>query len=382
LTGYGYDAGGNMTSNGSANYTYDAENRLKTSGGVTYTYDGDGNRVMKSSGTIYWGAALAESDLTASSTSWKEYVFFGGKRVARRDASNSSVHYFFANHLGSTSVVTNNTGATLEEDLDYYPYGGLASSGTPSDHYMFNGKERDTESGLDEFGARYYASSQGRFMIPDWAVKPTSVPYANFGNPQSLNLYSYVQNNPTTLGDPDGHCPPQDSSTTTCSQVKVQVEKKEEPKTVTNTPVKRGQLASGVRGRLGLTITDNGKPASGVKVTESNKVSLSENGKKVPTILVEGKYTTGSDGKVDDLVGILAPTNGTTKENAAIAKDLTTNTYVEKDKQTLTLQMPDGRTCTCTDTRTLTNAGPNGTQTPQYGLTVTQPTQPTEQESH
>jgi hypothetical protein len=42
-------------------------------------------------------------------------------------------------------------------------------------------------------------------MTPDWATKPTDVPYANFGNPQSLNLYSYVQNNPTTVGDPDGH---------------------------------------------------------------------------------------------------------------------------------------------------------------------------------
>src|SRR5258708_11279767 len=47
-------------------------------------------------------------------------------------------------------------------------------------------------------------------MQPDWAAKPTDVPYANFGNPQSLNLFSYVQNNPTTMGDPDGHdidCP-------------------------------------------------------------------------------------------------------------------------------------------------------------------------------
>ena len=42
-------------------------------------------------------------------------------------------------------------------------------------------------------------------MTPDWEAKPTDVPYANFGNPQSLNLYSYVQNNPTTVGDPDGH---------------------------------------------------------------------------------------------------------------------------------------------------------------------------------
>src|SRR5579864_3721829 len=72
--------------------------------------------------------------------------------------------------------------------------------------YKFTGKERDTESGLDMFGARYYASSLGRFTIPDWAAKPTAVPYANFGNPQSLNLYSYVNNNPTTTRDVDGHC--------------------------------------------------------------------------------------------------------------------------------------------------------------------------------
>jgi len=45
----------------------------------------------------------------------------------------------------------------------------------------------------------------GRFLTPDWAAKPTAVPYAYYGNPQSLNLYSYVENNPTTTGDPDGH---------------------------------------------------------------------------------------------------------------------------------------------------------------------------------
>jgi RHS repeat-associated protein len=71
--------------------------------------------------------------------------------------------------------------------------------------YKFTAKERDTESGLDMFGARYYGSSLGRFMTPDWAAKPTAVPYAMFGDPQSLNLYSYVRNNPTTTRDPDGH---------------------------------------------------------------------------------------------------------------------------------------------------------------------------------
>ena len=128
-------------------------------------------KVNGSAGTLYWGAGpLAESDLTASATSWKEYVFFGGKRVARRDASNSSVHYYFSDHLGSASVVTNATGTLpFDEDLDYYPYGGIVAGSVDNvpQNYKFTGKERDAESGLDNFGARYDASSLGRFMTSD-----------------------------------------------------------------------------------------------------------------------------------------------------------------------------------------------------------------------
>ncbi len=69
----------------------------------------------------------------------------------------------------------------------------------------YTGKERDQESGLDYFGARYYASSMGRFMSPDWSAKYEPVPYAKLDNPQSLNLYSYVLNNPLSQVDPDGH---------------------------------------------------------------------------------------------------------------------------------------------------------------------------------
>jgi RHS repeat-associated protein len=71
--------------------------------------------------------------------------------------------------------------------------------------YKFTGKERDTESGLDNFGARYFGSTMGRFMSPDWSARPSTVPYANLADPQSLNLYSYVRNNPTSLYDPTGH---------------------------------------------------------------------------------------------------------------------------------------------------------------------------------
>ena len=81
-----------------------------------------------------------------------------------------------------------------------------ANSCATSQNYKFTGKERDAESGLDDFGARYYSSNFGRFVSADWAANATAVPYANYGNPQSLNLYSYVRNNPTTTTDPDGHC--------------------------------------------------------------------------------------------------------------------------------------------------------------------------------
>ena len=53
--------------------------------------------------------------------------------------------------------------------------------------------------------ARYYSSAMGRFMSPDWSAKIMPVPYAKLDNPQSLNLYSYVWNNPLSRNDPDGH---------------------------------------------------------------------------------------------------------------------------------------------------------------------------------
>lgn len=70
---------------------------------------------------------------------------------------------------------------------------------------LFTGKERDAESGNDYFEARYYSSSMGRFMSPDWSAKEEPVPYAKLDDPQTLNLYSYVQNNPLIRVDADGH---------------------------------------------------------------------------------------------------------------------------------------------------------------------------------
>ncbi|MGA8274002.1 MAG: RHS repeat-associated core domain-containing protein [Candidatus Sulfotelmatobacter sp.] len=59
---------------------------------------------------------------------------------------------------------------------DYYPYGGeISITYGDLNRYKFTGKERDTESGLDNFGARFYGSNIGRFMTPDWAAKPITV---------------------------------------------------------------------------------------------------------------------------------------------------------------------------------------------------------------
>jgi RHS repeat-associated protein len=69
----------------------------------------------------------------------------------------------------------------------------------------FTGKRRDTESQLDYFGARYYSNVFGRFTSGDWSAMPVPVPYANFSDPQSLDLYSYVRNNPLWRPDTDGH---------------------------------------------------------------------------------------------------------------------------------------------------------------------------------
>jgi RHS repeat-associated protein len=88
------------------------------------------------------------------------------------------------------------------------PFPMMMQSTTPgadANHYKFTGKELDDETGLYNYGARYYGPSLGRFITPDWSAVPVPVPYADLEDPQTLNQYSYVRNIPTVKVDPDGH---------------------------------------------------------------------------------------------------------------------------------------------------------------------------------
>ena len=199
-----YDPAGNVVNDGVGNTpTYDAENRIVTDAGVTYYYDSDGVRIEKSTGTMYWpgpgGETLTEATLAGVIN--EEYVYFNGQRIARVDRPSGTVHYYFSTHLGSHTMVTNATG-DCEQDIDYYPYGGVVVDHCPNvaQHYKFTGKERDAESGLDNFGARYHASSLGRFMTPD----PLHIMKQKLIDPQQWNMYAYVRNNPLRFTDPTG----------------------------------------------------------------------------------------------------------------------------------------------------------------------------------
>lgn len=208
-TGITYDASGNTLTDGTNTYVWDAESQIKTGANVNYFYNGDGERIRKGTGKSYWlgpsGEILDESDATGDIT--YEYVFFGGKRIAMRNVYNTGdIYYYAEDMLGSSRTLVEAGGTSVCYDADFYPYGGKRDiTDTCAQYYKFEGKERDAETGNDEFGARYYTSRLGRWLSADWSAAPAPVPYANLTNPQTLNLYAMVRDDPETFADLDGH---------------------------------------------------------------------------------------------------------------------------------------------------------------------------------
>lgn len=203
-TGAGYDGAGNEVAIPNQTFTYDAENRLvattqPNSPAISYACDGDGQRVQKTVG----------SSVTT-------YVYDAAEELVAEygAATDTGTSYVSVDHLGSTRLLQQSSGAVRH--YDYLPFGedipagefgrdstyaagAYPASGTDTLPVKFTGKERDSETGLDYFGARYFSAAQGRFTSPDPKVFPSHI-----DDPQSWNKYGYTRNNPLKYVDPNG----------------------------------------------------------------------------------------------------------------------------------------------------------------------------------
>src|ERR1051325_9783452 len=218
--GFSYDANGNLTNDTIHPYTFDAENQIKTVDAVNaYTYDGEGQRVRKFVGEnarfVYGlgGQLIAEFDGSTGNLK-KEYLYGGATLITiEPTAVNSNgTQYTTSDNLGSARAITNASGSVVSRH-DYMPFGEELCAGTggrttgmgfcavgDTNRKKFTGYERDAETGLDFAQARYFSSTEGRFISADSLL-------GSLANPQTFNRYSYVLNNPLNSTDPTGHLP-------------------------------------------------------------------------------------------------------------------------------------------------------------------------------
>jgi len=113
--------------------------------------------------------------------------------------TQDTVIYYHTDAIGSVRMITDANGQVIAR-YDYLPFGESWAPLSNRDVRQFAGKERDAETGLDYFGARYYSSAIGRFTTADSAVVLSDT----LQSPQRWNKYTYVSNNPMRKVDPDG----------------------------------------------------------------------------------------------------------------------------------------------------------------------------------
>ncbi len=236
FAGWSYDAAGNLLNDGAHNYQFDAEGRIKcmdagancASPAASYVYSVEGRRVKRTVGATTWyahdgGSTLSEfSNPSQTVGTWqKDYIYLNGALLATESATDGT-RFHFSDHLGTPRVITDATGAVLSRH-DYYPYGMELTPWSDGESHKFTGKERDSESGLDFFGARYFSSQFGRFnsidpFNPILELRPESEDEEDIEearndfneyieNPQNWNRYTYALNGPLKYVDVDGRVP-------------------------------------------------------------------------------------------------------------------------------------------------------------------------------
>ena len=160
---------------------------------ASFVYDGDGRRVKSTINGILTTFVGAHYEITGTTAT--KYYFAGAQRVAMR--AGTTLSYLLSDHLDSTSITTNSSGALVSE-LRYKPWGEVRySSGTTSTKYQYTGQYSHTaDFGLMYYNARWYDPALGRFAQADSIVPP---------GVQGLDRYAYVMNNPLRYTDPTGH---------------------------------------------------------------------------------------------------------------------------------------------------------------------------------
>lgn len=203
-----YDANGNLIQDNEFYYEYNNFNQLarvrenNSIGTVIeeYLYDHEGNRIMKknllANETTFY---ISENFIRVSNSSgvFDTVYYYDEKDLVARKDPDGKKFFYHPDHLGSTTLITDESGDVVEETT-YEPYGKIIEGG--DDRFLYTGKELDKSTNLEYYGARYYSPELGRFVEPD-----SNLP--NVYDPQQLNRYSYVRNNPLKYTDKDGKMP-------------------------------------------------------------------------------------------------------------------------------------------------------------------------------
>jgi RHS repeat-associated protein len=210
-SGYAYDAAGNMTNDTFHTYTYDAEGNItKVDGGstATYVYDVFNRRihVQTASATTEFAYDYAgrrvSSWLSPNNYGNEGRIYWDGQQVAYRSTDGTT--YFDQQDILGTERLRSNYAGSVGSSYVSLPLGDgytatVNSSGADQDNAHFADLERDAESGTEHAQFRNYTSRQGRWLAPDQYTGSYDAT-----NPQSMNRYAYVLNNPMSLFDPSG----------------------------------------------------------------------------------------------------------------------------------------------------------------------------------
>jgi RHS repeat-associated protein len=227
---FNYDNNGNTTGENSRQYTYNQNQRFTQAVEGTdvigeYVYNGKGQRVKKytqngTKCTIYHydqnGLLIAES--TSTGTVKAEYVYLNGQPLAKFEGNN--VYYYHSDHLGTSMLMTDETGTTVWEG-EYLPFGEVLSvTGPVTNNLRFPGQYYDGETGLHYNYFRDYKPEIGRYVEADPILETINNYNTNNSicaeagltksilrftpKPQYLHPYVYAYNNPIVFYDPDG----------------------------------------------------------------------------------------------------------------------------------------------------------------------------------